>query len=735
MSAPSKALPLRMRSDLQVVSESFAGTRYRVVKDPLTLRYYRFQEEEFAQLELLDGRRSLEEMRIILEARFAPQQFPVEGISQFVAGLHQAGLVSSDARGQASALLERRGKLRRRRLLQALMSPLSIRLPGVDPTPLFNRLYPHVRWCFTRPALVAAGGLLASALLLIIVQYDEFQRRLPTFHQFFDPTNVLLLLTLLGGLKVVHELGHGLTCRHFGGECHEMGVMFLVFAPCLYCNVSDAWRLPKSRRIAISAAGMAVELVIAAAATFGWWFSEPGLWNQLCLGVMFVSGASTLLVNGNPLLRYDGYFILSDLVETPNLAEKSAAVVRNALKTGLLGMEEDRDPLLPTRGRGWFALYAICSAVYRLALTYSIYQFLLAWLAPYRLERIARMFGLFAITSLLGKPLVQFSKFIVKARQLRMKRARIVTGVCAAAVGAACIAWVPIPHRVWGTLELAPHQADTHYADVAGVLKSVDVRPGARVKAGDRLATLENVDLELEIARLAGRRGEYLAQLQSLRSERFQSPAALQQIPEIQKSLAAVEASLAEKQAESVRLTLVARRDGVVLPADATPTTKQSDAGELRTWSGLPTDLGNLGATLPSGTVFCRVGTLDEWEASLAIDQADIELLSIGQIVEIRFAAMPEETVSGRIEEISRRELTETPRHLSNKVGGELATKTDAAGIERPLSATYQALVRISDPDRALRIGLRGTAKIHVPAQPIAARVARWAKRTFHFHL
>ena len=124
--------------------------------------------------------------------------------------------------------------------------------------------------------------------------------------------------------KVLHEFGHGLSCKHFGGECHEMGVMILVLTPCLYCNVSDSWMLPnKWHRAAIGAAGMYVEVVLASICTFIWWFTEPGLFNYLCLNVMFICSVSTVMFNANPLLRYDGYYILADILEIPNLRQKA----------------------------------------------------------------------------------------------------------------------------------------------------------------------------------------------------------------------------------------------------------------------------------------------------------------------------------------------------------------------------------------------------------------------------
>ena len=205
-----------------------------------------------------------------------------------------------------------------------------------------------------------------SAALLIGVQFDDFQSKLPSFNAFFAAKNWLLLAAVLGCTKVLHEFGHGLSCKHFGGECHEMGVMLLVLTPCLYCNVSDSWMLPnKWRRAAIGAAGMYVEVVLASLCTWIWWFTEPGLLHYTCLNIMFVSSVSTILFNANPLLRYDGYYICSDLMEVPNLRQKSNQILTRKLSEYCLGMEQPEDPFLPQRNQWLFALYTVAAFLYR----------------------------------------------------------------------------------------------------------------------------------------------------------------------------------------------------------------------------------------------------------------------------------------------------------------------------------------------------------------------------------
>ena len=187
--------------------------------------------------------------------------------------------------------------------------------------------------------------------------------------------------------KILHEFGHGLSCKHFGGECHEIGVMFLVLTPCLYCNVSDSWMLPNRwHRAAIGAAGMYVELVLASICTFIWWFTEPGPLNYICLNVMFISSVSTVMFNANPLLRYDGYYILSDILEIPNLRQKASTILNRKLGKWCLGLEEPEDPFLPKRKQWLFATYTVASAIYRWVVTFSILYFLNKVFEPYGLK-------------------------------------------------------------------------------------------------------------------------------------------------------------------------------------------------------------------------------------------------------------------------------------------------------------------------------------------------------------
>src|SRR5262245_11768003 len=319
-------LKVRMRPDLELASHGGPVDRYWVVHDPVSLKFFRLRDEECSILRMLDGRSTLEEIRLRFERQFAPLRLGAQQLHAFIFRLHEFGLVVADAVGQGDVLAKRSRGARNSDLVNSLGNPLAIRLPGVPARPIVGALYPYCRWMFSPLAVALWCLLVLSALGLIILEYGSFQERLPDFWTFFNLRTAGWFAMALIVTKGLHELGHALMCRHFGGNCREFGVLMLLFMPTLFCDVSDAWRLKsKWHRVLVSAGGMLVELVLASLATWLWWFSEPGLLNAICLRIMFLCSVSTIVFNANPLLRYDGYYILSDLLDVPNLWHESRA--------------------------------------------------------------------------------------------------------------------------------------------------------------------------------------------------------------------------------------------------------------------------------------------------------------------------------------------------------------------------------------------------------------------------
>ncbi|MBQ7814326.1 MAG: hemolysin D, partial [Thermoguttaceae bacterium] len=350
VSSAERVLSIYARSDLEAKRATYLGRSYWIVKDPIGLKYYRFQDEEYFILEQLDGTKSLDAIKEAFEARFPPQKITLEEIQSFVGQLHQCSLIVVGVPDQGHELLKRRKKRRRKEVMAQCSNILAIRFKGVDPNRFFDRLMPYVRWCFHPVTLCLCLVLMAAALLLVGIEFDHFRSKLPEFQQFFGPENLILLSITLGLTKVLHEFGHGLSCKYWGGECHELGVMILVLTPCLYCNVSDSWMIPsKWKRAGIVVAGVFVECTLASICTFIWWFTNENLLHYLCLNVMFISSLSTIVFNMNPLLRYDGYYLLSDLLEIPNMRQKATKIMTQKASSWFLGMEQQEDPFLPKR--------------------------------------------------------------------------------------------------------------------------------------------------------------------------------------------------------------------------------------------------------------------------------------------------------------------------------------------------------------------------------------------------
>ena len=743
LSSSARSLSIRRRPDLIARRQNYLGRSYWVVKDPVGLTYFRFQEEEYALLNWLDGQISLDEIKDRFEAEFPPQKITLDEIQQFLGMLHRSGLVIASVGGQGKQLLKRRRERRNKELLAALANVLCIRFKGFDPERFLNWLYPWVNWFYSPAAVFACILFGLSALTLVMVQFPTVMNRLPAFHEFFNFQNALLLSATLGITKVLHEFGHGMTCKHFGGECHEMGVMVLVLTPCLYCNVSDSWLLPnKWQRAAIGAGGMYVELVLASACTWIWWFSEPGLLNHVCLNVMFVCSVSTLVFNANPLLRYDGYYILSDITEIPNLRQKSTAVLSRKMGEWLLGLEQPDDPFLPERNQVFFALYSVAASIYQWVVVYSILFFLYHVFKPYRLEKIGQLIALASLWGLIVMPLYQLGKFFyVPGRLEKVKKTRMFISLAVIIGVLAAVLFIPLPHWVMAEMEVQPHEADQVYVDVpeGGWLTHSNVRPGQTVAKGQNLAVLENEMLQMEIAKAEAKVKDCEVKLETLESLRaYPDSKAAENIPEMQKAIEASRDLLGKLRAERDGLTLKARRDGTVLPPPPTaqPHQENLEGAPLPTWSGTPLDEKLYRPYLREGVLFCQVGDPRNLEAVLVVDQEDIDFVKEGQAVDMRFDALPGDTFEGKIDRLSNSNLKITPQRLMTKYGGGLPSHADPdTGVETPQSASYQALVPIEDKEGVLRIGLRGQAKIHTAPQSLGARLWRFLMHTFHFKM
>ena len=735
-SSTTRPVGLRRRGDLVTNRQVHQGQAWWVVKDPISLSYFRFRPEEYALLDMLDGTTSLDDLKSRFEARFPPRRITVDELARFVATLHRSGLVIGDRPGQGPQLFERRRQRIWKQWMAWLSNIMSLRFRGIDPDWLLERLDPWFGWLFSPAAVAVMMTFVTSALLLVLVNFDVFRSKLPDFHQFFASGNWLYLGVALAVTKVLHEFGHGLSCKHYGGECHEMGMMLLVFTPCLYCDVSDSWMLPsKWKRAAIGAAGMYVEVIIASIATYLWWNSHAGIFNQLCLDVMFVSSVSTILFNANPLMRYDGYYILSDILEIPNLRQKATSILGRFATQWCLGIKQPEDPFLPQRKRELFALYAVASSLYMWVVTASIFMFTWNVFKPYRLQVLGQILAAGALWGLVIRPLQGMIKFLnVPGRRDEVKvRNLTVTSIVSALVLAA-IALIPLPQRVWCAAELRPRAEEIVYVTVAGRLESLAVKPGTIVTKGQELARLSSIDLDLAIADLEGKASQSRARLNSLQRERFTDPAAGLEIGTVEESLKSVEEQLTRKRQDRADLVLTAPRAGIVLPPNKVEAPKDP-SGKLPGWTGWPLSEKNLGATLTEGTVLCMVGDADLMEVVMVVDQSEVEFLTRAQQVDLKLDAFPWQTFRGTVDELAESHIEAGSERLSVKAGGQVPTRTDESGRELPISTSYEVMMALDDTEAVLTPGMRGTARIKVGSRTVGQWLLRLLWQTFNFKM
>jgi len=737
-SSTARPLAVKRRPDLAVERHRYQGQPYWIVKDPLALAYFRFQEEEYFLLSLLDGKISLDEIKRRFEDEFAPQKITHEELGRLVGMLHRSHLVIADLPGQGTQLRKRHAEKVKREWLGKLTNILSLRFKGIDPERLLTRLLPWFGWLFTWVGGTIVLGLASAALLLVLVQFDVFQSKLPTFHEFFAAKNWIYIGTAMGICKILHEFGHGLSCKKFGGECHEMGLMLLVFTPCLYCNVSDSWMLPnKWQRAMIGAAGMYVELLIASIATFLWWFSEPGLFNYLCLSTIFVCSVSTLLFNANPLMRYDGYYILSDILEIPNLRQKATSILGRKLGKWCLGLKEYEDPFLPKRQQLLFALYSVAATLYMWVVSISILFFLYHVFEGNGLRVLGHFLAAAALVNLLVVPLWRLGKFFFQpGRMDQVKWPRFFTSMAIVGALGAAFVLVPLPYRIFSPMEVVSRRAESVYVDVPGTLVEIKVKPGDQVAKGQELARLTNEQLKLDINKLDRKVAEKKAELQSLLKERsYSGSKASNEIGAVRQQLASAEQELELKIADLDRLILRAPLAGTVIAPPAQPDRSAEDDEVLASWSGTPLETKNLYTLLTRGTLFCQIGNPSELEGVLVIDQSAIDFVRPEQKVEVMLDSLPGIKFPTTLNDISPEKLKESSKQLAVKAGGELETKTDERGIERPIGTVYQAKVALVDETQTLLPGMRGRARIHAAPQSLGQRTWRMIVDTFNFSL
>lgn len=523
----------RLRSDLTISRQQAAGGTTLVVKDPRSGRFFLFREAERFIAEQLDGETPLDVIRQRAEHRFGAS-LAADTLHAFVGTLHKSGLLhaAGDSRPRSGRSRRIRGTL------------LYLRVSLFDPDRLFTRLAQHLRFVFSRQFVALSAAIILLALVVTIANAEVYARDVVrlSLHPPIVLSVALLLLTV-----AVHESGHGVTCKHFGGEVRETGFLLIYFLPAFYCNVSDAWLFPeRAKRLWVGFAGPYCELLLWALATLVWRVTETDTWiNQASLIVMTISGLKILL-NANPFLKLDGYYLLSDFLEMPNLRKRAFRHV-GALMKRALGMESAVEETSPRERRVYraYGLVATISSVLVLAyaavtagaLVRSGQQVAVLLLAGVvtmsSRRRFGRLFGTSSDPSDAtdeGDETEPATSHRTSSRRSSSRRSpslgarwkkggpvtRLILPTAFAGAVLALLFLGRLELRIAGPFAVLPQANADVRAQVAGLVVAVRVDEGDSVKVGDVVAQLSDQDLASERDRTAAEVREARANLRKL---------------------------------------------------------------------------------------------------------------------------------------------------------------------------------------------------------------------------
>lgn len=721
---------VRVRPDLVYARRNEEGEETWVVKDPVTLRYFHFGSAEVYIMRLLDGRHGPSAIKKQYDDQFAPHRISQHEIVAFCHRLHQRGLLIGAAENQADTLLQRRQNQRWIKLTSLPLQVLAMRLPGIDPERFLTATQFAVRWLFAKTTIAIVLSLALIVLGFGLLNLETIAARLPDQSQFFRGENLVILLVTMAMVKVLHELGHAYCCKALGGECHQIGVLLMVFTPAMYCDVSDAWLFPKRwQRILVSAAGMYVEVILAMVAFVLWTFAQPGPVSSWLLNIVFVCGVSTLLVNANPLLRYDGYYILADLLNLPNLSSRAS----EALWTPIRNWFHRRPRVLRAEPRRTtLQIYAVLSIAYRTLVFGLILWFLYLACRANDLVALWHVVVVLFVVGVLLKPAIMLFHWLRQPKQKEQamfKRRVLVAAVVFALVGSG-LALIPIPTRIH--VPVIAEIASDHrvYVQVDGrVLETVP--PDTSVQPGDVLAVLKNDELAGDLLKTAGEIKLQQQHLASLKLRLNNQAEAAAQIPTAESALQDLLDREAVLKRKANQLTIRAPSTGMVI----SPPRKLAEGNSERflpTWSGNPLDKANHGCFLQRGELLCLIGEKESLQARLFVSQDQIELIQPGDQVAILFDGMGTRSILGTVQEISTDQAAEVPRNLS--LNPALGVQRQKDGSLVLASGAFSATVELGEhTGEKILPGTSGRAVVIGRSQTVWQIVARFVQLNFRF--
>jgi len=687
----------KFRSDLRISEQIVAGEKSYVIKVLETNSYNRFGVTEYSLIKLCDGTRTRNEVAAAWNDAHPDEPLSEEEVSEFLEGIEPA-MWEQSAGEKNLAVLERIRDERKSRLDQS--SVLYISFKAWDPNKTLTKMDPYFGWLFTKGFVLFSIGLFITAVYLAAGDWAQIQRDTVSLYNFSGKTayDLWAFWILLFAMGCVHEFGHGLTCKHFGGDVHQMGFLLIYFTPAFFTDTTDIMLFDRiGRRQWVLLAGIWIELVTCAISVIVWRFTAVGsLPNDLAYKLMLLSGAQSIFLNMNPLMKADGYYILSEYLRVDNLRDEAFGYLRAWARKYLL--REDID--LPPATRRLRRVYLIFGLS---ALAYSAFLVLISivFVRNICVSKFGSTWGYIAAAAVI----YYFSRKGLKSgwRQLRVwwrgKRDeymawKITRGQQIGAVGLAVLFLIPpIPTRVASDFVLEPSREAHVRATVAGAVSQVLVKQGDVVKAGQPLAVLSNPEIETH----AGVLSQQLAMVSgAVRAAQMRAGtpglgAAIQEKQRLEQ-----EYSVARSEADSLLL-------------------RSPLAGVVST----PSPDHKMGQFLNAGDEFCDVVDRDSMKARILVRDWELDDIHAGSSASLKVTPYAFRTYSGNVARILPAAAEDVPVSRPERTlrfGQQLAN--------------YVAVEMVfPNPDGSLLEGMTGTAKITGKPYPVAWQAGRGAWR------
>ena len=673
----------RLRPDLIIVEQTYRGEQSYIVKDPEAHKYFRFRPVEALVMQELDGERTPAQIAAALTEQGFP--FTEATLAGFTRTLQQMELLERSVAQRSVLLLERLRAERHRRVKRTHYngSLLRMRWSVGDPDRFFDRWTPRLRFFFSKPFLVVSVALFVTYFAIFVTKWPEMHHAIRGLYTLSHYTlgSFLLLWATFMGIVVVHEMGHGFTCKYFGGQVHEMGAMLIYFQPAFYCNVNDAWTFPDLRaRLWVTAAGSWIQLVLAAIAGLVWLAATPGtVVSQVALYAVLIGGVTTILANANPLIPLDGYYALSDYLEVPNLRQRALGHVGWFVRRRVLRLAVP-EPLATDREKKIFYIYGPLALAYSTSILFFIVAAAFGWVSR-TIGALGALAFAFAVWAGLRGTVREWGRALITSiREHRgvwgappPRRWRMAGGVLVAVLLAGFL--IPWPINVGGRFSTAAPLKFAITAPEAGVVAEVYAMEGTQVRAGAPLVRLRNLELDREAVTLR-RLADSLAGREVIARVRDDETLARRFAAERDEQ----EAKLGGVTARLQALTLRAPIAGVVV----TPRLGES-----------------VGRWIPRGSVAVRLDAPDSVELRIVLERAGATLVRPGQGATLISYADPGQPVRALVASVSTAaaDVVEARVRVARAVG--------ASGLRPGVTGEAKVTVRRSNLFGAMWWGLR----------------------------